>query len=173
MQYLGFLINTRKIFLAWPVDKRQQFADLLDEIFAITSRRISPKQSSSLLGLIWNGAVVAPLAVYLSLRLQHMLNDVTRAVWGSMANRSKWAWDKSSRRWIKRWYKTHKLQLDAETTIQDLRLLHSKISVDLHDPIWCRPIALLVKHEPTSRCYSDACGQAGLTPMFFISLCGN
>jgi hypothetical protein len=39
------------------------------------------QQSSSLLGLIQNGAVVALLAVYLSLLLQHMLNDATRAAW--------------------------------------------------------------------------------------------
>jgi hypothetical protein len=107
MQYLGFLlINTREMFMAWPVNKCQQLADLLDEICVISSRMIMPKQSSSLLGLIRNGAVVAhPLAVYLSLRLQHMLNDATRAAWGSMAKRSTWVRDKRSHHWIKKWYK--------------------------------------------------------------------
>jgi hypothetical protein len=71
--------------MAWPVDKCQQLADLLDELFAISSQMITLQQSSSLLGLVWNGAVVAPFAVYLSLQLQHMLNDANRAAWGSMA----------------------------------------------------------------------------------------
>jgi hypothetical protein len=161
MQYLGFLIDTRGMSMAWPVDKRQQLADLLDELFAISSRMITPRQSSSLLGLVRNGAVVAPLAIYLSLRLQHMLNDATRAAWGSMARRSTWVWDKSSRQWIRKWYKTYRTHLD-EATIHDLRLLRSRITLDPQDPVWCRPIALLVKREPTSQCYSDACGHAGL-----------
>jgi hypothetical protein len=69
MQYLGFLIHTRRMIMAWPVDKCQQLADLLDGILSIASRKITLEQSSSLLGLVCNGAVVAPLAVYLSLRL--------------------------------------------------------------------------------------------------------
>jgi hypothetical protein len=79
MQYLGFLINTRSMIMAWPVDKRKHLAQLVDDILANASRRITPKQSSSLLGLVCNGTVVAPLVVYLSLRLQHQLNDATRA----------------------------------------------------------------------------------------------
>jgi hypothetical protein len=33
--------------MAWPVDKRQQLADLLDGILSIASRKITPKQSGS------------------------------------------------------------------------------------------------------------------------------
>jgi hypothetical protein len=86
-------------------------------------------QSSSLLGLVWNGAVVAPLTVYLSLQLQHMLNDATRAAWGSMAQQSTWVWDRSSCHWIRKWYKMYQTHLD-ESTIHDLHLLRSKITVD-------------------------------------------
>jgi hypothetical protein len=88
MQYLGFLIHTRRMIMAWPVDKHQQLADLLDGILSIASHKITPKQSSSLLGLVRNGAVVAPLAVYLSLHLQHQLNDVMHNAWGSMSHRT-------------------------------------------------------------------------------------
>jgi hypothetical protein len=55
----------------------------------------------------------------------------------------------------------YQTQLD-ESTIHDLLLLSSKITVNPQDPIWCRPIALLVKREPSTQCYSDACGHAGL-----------
>jgi hypothetical protein len=88
MQYLGFLIHTHRMIMAWPVDKHQQLADLLDGILSIASHKITPKQSSSLLGLVRNGAVVAPLAVYLSLHLQHQLNDVMHNAWGSMSHRT-------------------------------------------------------------------------------------
>ncbi len=76
------------MIMAWPVDKHQQLADLLDGILSIASHKITPKQSSSLLGLVRNGAVVAPLAVYLSLHLQHQLNDVMHNAWGSMSHRT-------------------------------------------------------------------------------------
>ncbi len=34
--------------------------------------------------------------------------------------------------------------------------------MDLHNSVWRRPIALLVKREHTACCFSDACGHAGL-----------
>ncbi len=43
MQYLGFLIHTRRMIMALPVDKRQQLADLLDGILSIASHKITPK----------------------------------------------------------------------------------------------------------------------------------
>lgn len=86
MQYLGFVIQTWKMIMTWLVDKHQQLVELLDSILAIALRKIAPKQSSSLLGLVCNGAVVAPLAVCLSLHLQHQLNDATRDAWGSMSH---------------------------------------------------------------------------------------
>jgi hypothetical protein len=44
-------------------------------------------------------------------------------------------------------HKTYQTQLD-ESTIHDLHLLRSKITVDPQDHVWCRPITLLVKREP-------------------------
>ncbi len=100
MQYLGFLIHTRRMIMAWPVDKHQQLAELLDGILSIASHKITPKQSSSLLELVCNGAVVALLAVYLSLHLQHQLNDAMHNAWGSMSHRATWVWNESNRHWI-------------------------------------------------------------------------
>jgi hypothetical protein len=95
MQFLGFLIQTRKMIMSWLVDKWQQLVELIDSILAIASWKIMLKQSSSLLGLIRNGAVVVPLAVYLLLCLQHHLNDATSSAWGSMSKSSHWVWDAS------------------------------------------------------------------------------
>jgi hypothetical protein len=74
MQYLGFSILTRLLVV---LDKRQQLADLW-----VLGCLITPKQSSSLLGLVCNGATIAPMMLYLSLHLQHLLNDETSAAWG-------------------------------------------------------------------------------------------
>jgi hypothetical protein len=52
MQYLGFLIHTRKMIIAWPVDKWQHLAQLIDDILATASRKITAKQSNSLLGMV-------------------------------------------------------------------------------------------------------------------------
>jgi hypothetical protein len=161
MQYLGFLINTRSMIMAWPVDKRKQLAQLVDDILANASRRITPKPSSSLLGLVWNGTVVAPLVVYLSLCLQPQLNDATCAAWRSMSQCSHWVWDTPSCSWIRHWYSNYCIQLDV-ATVWDPHLLWSKISMEPEHLIWYRLIALLLRREPTSQCHSDACGYARL-----------
>jgi hypothetical protein len=146
MVYLGFYIDTRRLIMAWPVEKREQLAQLIDDILADVSSLITPKQSSSLLGLIRNAAVVAPLGVYLSLRLQHALNEATRGAWQVLAFRT------GS---FCQWYRLPRIRLTRET-VRDLRLLRSKITFQLEDPTWCRPIGLLVGRSPTSLSYSDA-----------------
>jgi hypothetical protein len=51
MLYLGFYIDTRRMIMAWPVEKRQQLATLLDDIFARRSPvTITPQEGSALLG---------------------------------------------------------------------------------------------------------------------------
>jgi hypothetical protein len=100
MQYLGFVIQTQKMIMTWPVNKCQQLVELLESILAIALRKITLKQSSPLLGLNCNGAVIAPLAIYLSLHLQHQLNDVTHDAWGLMSHQSPWVWDDSKQHWI-------------------------------------------------------------------------
>jgi hypothetical protein len=81
--------------------------------------------------------------------------------WGSMCNCSKWVWNEPNHWWIWHWYRQYCIQLDV-ATLRDLHLLWSKVSFDPEHPIWFWPIALLVKLEPTSWCYSDTCGSVGL-----------
>jgi hypothetical protein len=156
MQYLGFLIHTLRMIMAWPVDKCQQLADLLDGILSIASHKIA------YLGWFAMGQWLLHLLCtchYVS--SQHQLNDVTHNAWGSMSHSAKWVWNECNCHWIQCWYWQYHIQFDVPT-ICDLRLLQSKLSFAPEHPIWCWPIALLVKREPTSWCYSNACGCVGL-----------
>ena len=147
MLYLGFYIDTRLMIMAWPVEKRMQLAQLLDDFLSRNPCILSPKESSSLLGLLRNAAPVAPLGIYLSLRVQHALNEAIQAVWQSQGPRPPRFW--------RRWYRHSGIPIQ-QYTIQDLRLLRSTLDTNDHHPVWSRYIGLLVDREPTHECLSDA-----------------
>lgn len=142
--FLGFCIHTRNMTIWWPVKKRQQLATLIDEILQQAAGAVSPQQCASLLGLVRNAAAVCPVGVYLSLRLQYTLNDTVKLAWTRAANQSAW--------WRHWWWVT-KFKLKQET-IQDLRLLRSKLSMDPNDPTWNWYIGFLVKRIANALCYS-------------------
>jgi len=145
--YLGFFIDSRQMVMSWPVEKRRQLAELLDTLLARTPCIVTPRESSSLLGLIRNAAPVAPLGIYLSMRVQHDLNDGITAVWNCGGSHPPL--------WWKRWYRRHHLIL-GEQTVQDLQVLRSTLDDNEHHPVWTRDIALLVNREITHSCSSDA-----------------
>jgi hypothetical protein len=88
MLYLGFYIDTRQMIMAWPVEKCQQLATLLDDIFARRSPvTITPQEGSALLGLLRNAAPVAPLGVFLSLHIQYALNAGVQQAWTMLQHR--------------------------------------------------------------------------------------
>lgn len=147
MLYLGFFVDTRRMIMAWPVDKRLQLAGLIDDLVARRPCLVSPRESSSLLGLIRNAAPVAPLGVYLSLRLQHVLNKEIQSVWHHLGSRPP--------RWWRGWYRRTGMEIPPHS-LQDLRLLRLTLDDNPHHPAWCRPIGLLVDREPTHECLSDA-----------------
>ena len=147
MAYLGFSICTRQMVMMWPVEKRQQLATLLDSLLARSPCIVTPKESSSLLGLLRNAAPVAPLGVFLSLRVQYALNDGVARAWE----------DKSTRppNWWRRWYRATRLLLQRHTT-QDLSLLRSTLDDNPYHPVWSRYIGLIVDRSPTHTARSDA-----------------
>ena len=75
-KYLGFIVDTANPIVTWPLDKRKQLVTWIDDIWLNKDNlTVTPKQASQLLGLIRHGAIVCPLGLYLSLRLQFELND--------------------------------------------------------------------------------------------------
>ena len=146
VKFLGFLIDTRRMLVIWPLDKRHKLAGLLDILFAeqsaARSRGSSPTLLARILGLLRHGAFVAPLGVLQTLRLQFILNDVVSKARGAPQR-------------IRRWWNERKI-IVPPPIIQDLIALHHTLDDDLYNPRWCRLIGLLVPRDPTITVCTDA-----------------
>jgi hypothetical protein len=95
------------------------------------------------LGLIRHGALVSVIGSYLSIRLQHSLNDAIRA----QALRGKVT---------KRWWHTSWFRI-PDDAMTDIRLVRMSLAPEGHSRIWTRPIGLLITRSPTITPISDAC----------------
>lgn len=147
MQFLGYHIDTRMMTIAWPLAKREKLSFLLGELFTATAgnQPCTPHSISRILGLIRHAAPVAPMGTYKSLRLQFLLNDLL-----SKAPHVKL---------LRRWYQRKQVRLPT-SILSELRSIHDRISSNLHDPYWCRPIGLLVRRVPTITVFTDASTKA-------------
>jgi hypothetical protein len=123
MQYLGFLIHTPGWLWLGRLTSASNWQTYWMAFCQLPPVRLLQNRVA-LLGLVRNWAVVAHLAMYLSLCLQHQLNDATRNAWGSMSHHAKWVWNESNCCWIRHWYWQYCIQLDV-ATIRDLCLLWS------------------------------------------------
>jgi hypothetical protein len=146
-EYLGFDIDSRQLLMSWPVAKRLQLAKLLDDIVDRSPCLVTPKESSSLLGFLRNAAPVAPLGVYLSLRIQYALNAGIADAWSQHGSQPP--------RWWRRWYQMQRLII-PQYGVRDLRLLRSTIDDDPSHPVWSRYIGLIVDRESTHFAPGDA-----------------
>ena len=153
MTYLGFQIDTRAMVMRWPVEKRRQLQQLLDSVLTARPCRVHPRQISSILGLIRNAASVAPLGIYLSLRLQHSLNDAMQ--------------QQGARPQRRRWWRSAWVTIPPEA-ILDLIMLRGTLDENPAHYVWNRPIGLLVPRSPTGEAYSDASyqGIGGWSPTY-------
>ena len=67
-KYLGYLIDTRKMIMIWPLKKRYQLASWLDDHWLASGiHSFSPLEVLRLIGLLHHGGIVSPLRIYLSL----------------------------------------------------------------------------------------------------------
>jgi hypothetical protein len=154
MIFLGFHICTRSMTVAWPVPKRLALATLLDTHCLARPCRLSVKLVATILGTVRNAAYVAPIGVFLSLRLQHVLN--TALIKRPMAQHT-----------LRRWWSASQVLLPQDA-LEDLALLRAALSSEPDDPTWRRPIGLLVARSPTGSAKSDASyqGIGGWSPTF-------
>jgi hypothetical protein len=142
LQFLGYHIDTRKMIVAWPLEKRQKLSIFLDAILAPSEgASVTPHSISRVLGLLRHAAPVAPMGIYRSLRLQFLFNDIlTKA---------------PTSKQLRRWYQRRSVQLPP-SILQELREFQFKLSTDIHDPYWCRSIGLLIPRVPTITVFTDA-----------------
>ena len=67
-KYLGYLIDTRKMVMIWPLEKHRQLASWLDDHWLASGiHSFSPLEASRLIRLLRHGGIVSPLGIYLSL----------------------------------------------------------------------------------------------------------
>jgi hypothetical protein len=129
MLYLGFLINSRAMTVSWPYYKR---AELHQELTDILSQRrsgitISPKQMASIIGKLRSAIAISPWGTYLSFS---MATNLTRA-------------SRNAFRTTRSWWSRAKIRIN-KTITRDMRLLLETLLAPEEDPLWTRPIALLV-----------------------------
>jgi hypothetical protein len=141
MLYLGFIINSRAMTVSWPLYKRQELLDELQAILLIPSsrRHITPKQAASILGKLRSAIQISPWGVFLSFSLAATLKTAGRNAFSSTRS----------------WWSKGKIRLNS-TALRDIHLLMETLLVPDEDPIWSRPIALLVPHTATHWLKSDA-----------------
>jgi hypothetical protein len=141
MLYLGFLINSRAMTVSWPYYKR---AELHQELLNILSQKtrgitISPRQMASIIGKLRSAIAISPWGTYLSFS---MATNLTRA-------------SRNAFRTTRSWWSKAKIRIN-KTIIRDMHLLLETLLAPEEDPIWTRPIALLVPREATHWIKSDA-----------------
>jgi hypothetical protein len=143
LTFLGYHIDSRRMTVSWPVDKRNKLRIFLDVLLDDNrnKRRSSPTSVSRVLGLVRHASFVAPMGTFRSLRLQHTFNDIVAKAPGITQ--------------LRRWYQRPCIRLPS-SIISELTEFRSQLSDVVLDPYWTRPIGLLVPRPPTITVFSDA-----------------
>mgnify|MGYP000010815480 CR=1 FL=1 len=158
-RYLGFDLDSRRMMVIWPVDKRHVLIIILDTKWLLPDGEIpwiTPFDSSQVLGTARHSSLVSAIGPFLSIRLQHHLNKLLpENLHGSRQKRT-------------RWWKTSKSQ-PLMVVMDDLRFIRGLLDDDVYNPAWCRSIGLLIQRTPKGALYSDASyeGLGGLLAAYF------
>jgi hypothetical protein len=149
--YLGLEIDTRLMLVIWPLDKRDRLVVMIDTLWVPPGSppayqpTLTPRDIASLLGLVRHGATVSQMGNFLSIRLQHSLNDAIRN--GLQTNRR-----------TRRWWRTQRITVPIDAMI-DIRALRRTLDSNQYHPYWCRPIGLLIPREPCYEIVGDAANE--------------
>ena len=74
---------------AWPLDKRHQLMEQVTEWLSHQTSR-TPSEITRLLGRVRNGGTVCVLAMFLSLRLQFVLNEAVQSSSFTQVTNKRW-----------------------------------------------------------------------------------
>jgi hypothetical protein len=152
MRYLGFLIDTRRLSVTWPLDKRQELQGDIQEALA-NRRRVSPRLLAKILGKLSSAALLAPWGIYITASIRLAL---TRAVRRAAA-RSRAFWHRGVMRLF-------------TAVITDLNIVLVALAEPEWSPTWTRLIALMIPRTPTHEFLSDASygGMGGWSQQFRV-----
>ena len=130
------------MLVIWPLDKRDKLRIFIQQILddhRPPNKGTSPKAIARVIGLLRHAAFLTPVGIHYTIRIQFLLNDLTREV----------------KRNPRRWWRTTTVRVPS-FLLEDLERVQTSISNDLYDPRWCRLIGLLVVREPTTLMLTDA-----------------
>ena len=158
LRYLGYDLNTQKMTVRWPLEKRMRLATVIQVVFEDAAKR---RQGASVqllliarvLGLTRNGGLVSPLGLYSILRLQYCVNDAVRAHFVGLPVGFDLCHDQHL---LGRWWRWKRIPL-AQEVWDDLRWLLKLL--DLGNPMsftWSRSIGLLIRRTPEFEMFFDA-----------------
>ena len=152
MRYLGFLIDTRRLSVTWPLDKREDLRLDIEEALR-TRRRVPPRLLAKILGKLSSAALIAPWGIYITASIRLALTRAARRA----ATHSRAFWQRGV------------LRLFA-AVIKDLEIVLVALSEPEWSPTWTRLIALMIPRTPTHEILSDASygGMGGWSPQFQI-----
>ena len=102
-------------------------------------RHLTPKQTASILGKLCSAIQISPWGVFLSFSLATNLTRACRNAYNTTRS----------------WWSKGKIRLNS-AALRDIRLLMETLLAPEEDPIWTRPIALLVPRTATHWLKSDA-----------------
>ena len=142
MEHLGFLIDTRKLTVSWPVSRRLELQDQLRSIGFPTRaiKPIAPRVLASIVGRLRSATAVAPLGVFRSLRLQQLLNTFISS--STVAPRQAW--------------RTRRPLFVASELMAELNDVFHTLSAAPEHPAWCRSLGCLIPREPHILGLTDA-----------------
>ena len=77
MTFLGCIIDTRRMIVIWPLEKRQRMREVLQHVFEnqqpASRRGSAPTDLARALGLVRHASFVAPMGIFYTSRLQFLL----------------------------------------------------------------------------------------------------
>lgn len=147
--FLGYLIDTRSLTIAWPLQKRKRLGALLDQALALRTPTLPGLLLARLLGLLRNGGLCTQIGNWASIRLQHTLNDAVRS-----AHHGRLSW--LIKKFPKRYWRTCSVPY-YDYLRGDLRFLRSILDLDQElSAHWTRRIGLVIPRIPMYTAIGDA-----------------
>ena len=156
--FLGLIIDSRTMTVEWPIRKRRELVKMLEDHWLNTAPSrtpLTPSIASRPLGLIRSAALITPAGVYLSLRLQHQLNDMLKKDQQQLRIVPQHRGRSPQKKGTARWWRTSAMDRKPEVCAE-LRILHKWLTEPQFERLWRRPIGLIVDRTPTITTECDA-----------------
>ena len=154
MEQLGLDVDTRAMCIIYPLSKRTDLLDCINEGWGVNSQH-TQREIAVLLGLLRTASIILPLGAYFSIRVQQWLNSCLVAIAEAIPDYT------IARNGPSRIWRSHRRFRVPAHIARDIMLVRQLLISPKADTIWRRPIGLLVPRSPHMEALTDA-SYAGL-----------